>query len=1574
MKFRRTVSSVVVSVLLAMAVLLAVLFFHASAYGLDRVREMVSSMIPQGDAGLGITMDSVDSTLMKGIRINGVHVRCDDGTEAVSVGNVDVSLSLLRLVFAALGIGNGHADVLVSDVSVLINDSTVQRISALASPSEDSSSGNDAELSADDSKGSSNPPFGKIGISVVVSDLSVRADYSGILAESSGINATAYLDRGLVLKSAAFNIPGIKASFSGSDMLTVNDIRASMGEDLVAYLSFADASFGDMVRIDSSSAIAAIRQGVASVALYVNDAGFDGGDMDLKASVNGTTVNASYGLESGILSFNIDVRQTSGSLKGADLDFSVDNLVLSGSYDGSETVSGNISSMEIGASVSDCSVRSRGLAGEFSFNPTNLSALGQVTMVGSGIRGLEGAGISSLELTTLTVDFSYSDSAMGARVRSAVKGNMESPLVKDFSFDLEANARLDGDLAIESADVALNDIRMEALDRSASVSVVLPGEGQLHGEIRSSNNLSAFFGYSEGQVSFNMYLSNLLPYGYKGIYESVLKPLDVVTEKTAVNGNVVVNASLDGQFSDFIETVLKGKPGKSPEDMDVFKLIRSGRVSINTAVRDLSVGNTLRSGAVSFESALDSGLATIETLAVTTEGLRLSYEGTLEIAELIPDGKLILQNASDGSELAHMDFSHEKGMRSYDFSLVSPLVEDSSLTGSVNWQDLESIEADVKIKAPVLGPMPVNVKANASVNPAHISFEGDLISLRAALDDAMIDLTGELRHMMIYPSDSLSVEIDGSLGGFFNTSSSEYGLTLTDFSALLSNGMGVGFDLNLTNSSIKVTNASLDIDSVHHDLYGSMDFRFKDIPSLLKLRTKGLEGKMDFTSISGLSRLHASVVDDQFYLDMRYNDNTQDGLVASLSALGQRDSAFYGKADVSWGKNNRFDFNIMYDDLVVTIYDSKGNLGSLQVNDINFVADFTQMILDGSVKVKNENLFKTGDLVTQAATFTINTKVESLSDSIIQIISGQDYSVDFTMGISDVVLADDYKVDDAKLNINLSNGNLSMSGNMLKGEINLDSGYVDVRIADDFLFGFKAKGYVGKELDLIVTDISFPLPILNQFINSPDFGFKDGHVSGDVLITGKLSNPSFYGMAYCQSYEMTLFYLPDQVVSVKNVVVSMNNHVMSVSRTPMSGYSEADGRYFFGDVAVDMVMQQGAFESFNVRLNINKNTPIDFWYPNVSGFEMDVHGNVTGYLDYIVYPNRSKMTADIHVTNTQVSLRLQEEVPQWYYPKEGSVPQPFELDVTMTTGQNIEFYYPEKDNSFINFTVAEDNKVRLIIDENNVFKVDGGFALKTGQVYYFQNDFIIREGSADLTARNLTMNESDFPLILNLTADITDYDSDGNKVVISLILKNATLDNLNPRFSSTPMKTENEILAMLGQSVLSSSSLDQSLSLSSIASLAATATDALTRVGILESNKSYSLSSIVRNSLGLDIFSARSNIIPNVLIDALPGEISKKGEVSMLARYLDGTSIFAGKYLTSEWFVKIRLMLKAETRNNTATDFGHFLAKDLILDTEVSLDWDTPMGTVSIFTNPHELSVFDILDTIGFSVTKQIQF
>jgi hypothetical protein len=41
---------------------------------------------------------------------------------------------------------------------------------------------------------------------------------------------------------------------------------------------------------------------------------------------------------------------------------------------------------------------------------------------------------------------------------------------------------------------------------------------------------------------------------------------------------------------------------------------------------------------------------------------------------------------------------------------------------------------------------------------------------------------------------------------------------------------------------------------------------------------------------------------------------------------------------------------------------------------------------------------------------------------------------------------------------------------------------------------------------------------------------------------------------------------------------------------------------------------------------------------------------------------------------------------------------------------------------------------------------------------------------------------------------------------------------------------------------------------------------------------------------------------------------------------------------------------------------------------ELSVEWANPMATFSIFTQPEELSLFSILDTIGFSATKRIEF
>ena len=174
---------------------------------------------------------------------------------------------------------------------------------------------------------------------------------------------------------------------------------------------------------------------------------------------------------------------------------------------------------------------------------------------------------------------------------------------------------------------------------------------------------------------------------------------------------------------------------------------------------------------------------------------------------------------------------------------------------------------------------------------------------------------------------------------------------------------------------------------------------------------------------------------------------------------------------------------------------------------------------------------------------------------------------------TDFILSDGFELADNQVDMHLENGLLSFSGSLVNGAFDTLSGYLELDIDEKNLFGFKARGYVGDEMDLLLTDLRFPLPLMNQFMDVPNFSFTDGLIEGDVLITGPLSDPSLYGMAYCQSYEMSLFYLPDQTITVKNVALSINDHSLLVSRTPLAGYSEADGRYFFGDVSVDIILQ-----------------------------------------------------------------------------------------------------------------------------------------------------------------------------------------------------------------------------------------------------------------------------------------------------------------------------------------------------------------------------------------------------------------
>jgi hypothetical protein len=200
-----------------------------------------------------------------------------------------------------------------------------------------------------------------------------------------------------------------------------------------------------------------------------------------------------------------------------------------------------------------------------------------------------------------------------------------------------------------------------------------------------------------------------------------------------------------------------------------------------------------------------------------------------------------------------------------------------------------------------------------------------------------------------------------------------------------------------------------------------------------------------------------------------------------------------------------------------------------------------------------------------------------------------------------------------------------------------------------------------------------------------------------------------------------------------------------------------------------------------------------------------------------------------------------------------------------------------------------------------------------------------------------------------------------------MVLQEARFDDLNPRFESIPLRSTNEILELLGQNIVSASTARDS-GLTSVVAVASAATDVISRLGLLQNTTvSLGFSSIIRESLGLDVFTIRTN--QNILFEALPG-VTADTTVSPIARYLDNTTMYIGKYLLEDFYLQGMLHFRQDSRGNSIS----FLANDLRIDTELSVEWTNPLATFSFFTQPDELSVFDLFDTMGFSITKRFEF
>jgi hypothetical protein len=226
-------------------------------------------------------------------------------------------------------------------------------------------------------------------------------------------------------------------------------------------------------------------------------------------------------------------------------------------------------------------------------------------------------------------------------------------------------------------------------------------------------------------------------------------------------------------------------------------------------------------------------------------------------------------------------------------------------------------------------------------------------------------------------------------------------------------------------------------------------------------------------------------------------------------------------------------------------------------------------------------------------------------------------------------------------------------------------------------------------------------------------------------------------------------------------------------------------------------------------------------------------------------------------------------------------------------------------------------RVRINQDSEE-YIVDGLLQLKSGDIAYLNRSFYIKSG-------NVKFNTSDIanPQI-TITAETREKDERGQNVKIIMDVDNQYISNLDPKFTSVPAKSENEIRALLGQIAVADSS---------------------SATNFLFAASDYALqSTIVRQAenklralLNFDIFSVRTNVLQNTLNMGVSGALSK--ENISIGNFLDNSTVYIGKYLGSALYADAMLNMSASNYH----DVDYLSANSILFQPEFGLELELPV-------------------------------
>ena len=542
----------------------------------------------------------------------------------------------------------------------------------------------------------------------------------------------------------------------------------------------------------------------------------------------------------------------------------------------------------------------------------------------------------------------------------------------------------------------------------------------------------------------------------------------------------------------------------------------------------------------------------------------------------------------------------------------------------------------------------------------------------------------------------------------------------------------------------------------------------------------------------------------------------------------------------------------------------------------------------------------------------------------------------------------------------IKNRVIDFSGSFISGWLDFDAMTFDLHVAADPLADIAVKGSIKDGIDANAIINSFNMYFVNMFMNPPFITFDECFVKGEVGILEKDGIYSLNGNLSAEEMGINIFWVPDQKVIVHNPTFTLWNNDLrcSVSKATVIDYTTYERKTI--DIYAGLTLTPTlSLDGYVAEMWMDEENTVRIRLP-LPMMGIDILAN--GYGHYYMKTadgEAMKNEGELNVIDSVVTIGMN-PYPEWYKLKGNA-----NVDLILNFKRNNRVMYPAGNDPIISITLDEDSSVKFVKNGKDI-SVQGDVDIRGGEIFYFQKYFYITEGNISFPDPNKLDPK------INLRATLRAYDSESNRVEVYLVMKDNTFENISPTLESSPAKDLNEIMEILGQSILPSSTYG-TVSLGSVTQLVTEGLDILGRLGIVTtSNPISGVNQSLKEFFGVDSFSLHSNIVNNILSDTISNSLTDNySSYSPMARYLDGTTLNIGKYLSSDFYLQGMVHLSA---NNNAKDKYTFISDDLVLDTEFSLEWMNPAFKITFTTSPSYFSLFSIFDTFKFSISKTINF